>query len=339
MRRLLLLVVFLVLSFAIQAQCYEGNVKEANTYYNNGEYKEAKRLYETALKCSDVVRYENGKAAREGVRKCNDKLTGVKPVTPSPKPIHQPEEPPMDIVFKTITVGGLSFNMVYVEGGTFKMGCAGDGGEKCGSEEVPAHDVTLSSYYIGETEVTQALWKAVMGKGSDTENKWSEEDGLGDGFPAYYIRYMDALSFIRRLNRMTGMRFRLPTEAEWEYAARGGNRSKGYKYSGGNEAGEVATLWNNADKKCNVVKKRKCNELGLYDMSGNLWEWCSDWFGKYGADAQNNPKGPGSSDKGRVLRGGSHVTNSYYCRVVFRAYLEETDDCSNENGFRLVLEQ
>ena len=224
------------------------------------------------------------------------------------------------------SVNGVLFKMIEVEGGSFIMGSP-DSDSDAYSDEKPAHQVTLSSYYIGETEVTQALWQAVMGG-----NPSFYTDDLQR--PVECVSWNDCHTFISKLNELTGERFRLPTEAEWEYAARGGKESKGYKYSGSNTIGDVAWYWDNSSM-TNTVKTKQPNELGIYDMSGNVHEWCSDWYGSYSSSAQTNPTGP-SSGSYRVLRGGSWGSGyAWYCRVVYRSY--DSPDCrSNRIGFRLV---
>lgn len=218
---------------------------------------------------------------------------------------------------KVFTVNGVSFKMIAVEGGTFTMGATAEqtGAE---SDESPTHQVTLSPYYIGETEVTQALWKAVTGY-SPTANgsSWSSSYGLGDSYPAYLISYDDVIAFITKLNGLTGMAFRMPTEAEWEYAARGGNKGKACLYSGSNTIGDVAWYSSNSGSATHPVATKSPNELGLYDMSGNLWEWCSDWYGSYTSASQTDPAGP-STGSSRVLRGGSWYIIASNCRVAFR---------------------
>lgn len=248
------------------------------------------------------------------------------------------EEPPMsgdiDVEFKMFTVNGVSFKMIAVEGGTFTMGATA---EQIGarSEESPSHQVTLSPYYIGETEVTQALWEAVTGYSPTADVSWTSHYGLGDSYPAYYISYNDVKNFIAKLNEMTGMVFRMPTEAEWEYAARGGNKSKSYLYSGGNSIGDVAWVSSNSGGKTNLVGTKSPNELGLYDMSGNVWEWCSDWFGSYSSANQTDPTGP-SSGKLRIMRGGSWPYNGARCRVAYRGYIGESY-CDYDCGVRLAF--
>jgi formylglycine-generating enzyme required for sulfatase activity len=187
--------------------------------------------------------------------------------------------------------------MVLVKGGTFTMGCTAEQGSDCFDWEKPAHKVTLSDFYIGKYEVTQAQWIAVMGSNpsrfSDCEN-----------CPVEWVSWEDVQDFIQKLNTKTGLNYRLPTEAEWEYAARGGAQSWGYKYSGSNNVDEVAWFSDNSGKKTHPVGTKKANELGIYDMSGNVWEWCYDWYGYYSSEAKTNPKGASSASL-RVLRGGS----------------------------------
>ena len=205
--------------------------------------------------------------------------------------VQQPVQPAVspattDSPVETFTVNGVSFNMVRVEGGTFQMGSR---------YERPEHQVTLSTYSIGETEVTQALWETVMGS---NPSNWK-----GENLPVESVNWKDCQVFIKKLNKLTKRKFRLPTEAEWEYAARGGNKSRGYKYAGSNTIDDVAWYKDNSGEQTHQVKAKRANELGLYDMSGNVEEWCQDWYGGYSSDAQINPTGPGSTSY-RVIRGG-----------------------------------
>ena len=227
----------------------------------------------------------------------------------------------------TFTVNGVSFEMVYVEGGTFDMGATTEQGSDADSDEKPVHSVTLSGYYIGKCEVTQELWEAVMGS--------NPSNFKGAQNPVERVSWNDCQKFISRLNSLTGRTFRLPTEAEWEYAARGGNKSRHYKYSGSGNIGDVAWHDGNSGSKTHAVGSKTANELGIYDMSGNVYEWCSDWYGGYSAGAQTNPQGP-SSGSGRVLRGGSWYDYARYCRVSFRN-ASGPDGSSISYGLRLVL--
>lgn len=235
---------------------------------------------------------------------------------------------------RTFNVKGVSFTMIAVEGGTFFMGSKGSEAEK---DEKPVHEVTLSDYHIGQTQVTQALWQAVM------DNNPSEFKGAN--LPVEMVSWNDCQTFIQNLNSLTGQRFRLPTEAEWEFAARGGRKSLGFEYSGSNNIDEVAwyadnsytrTGWlgNKKDQQPHPVATKAPNELGIYDMSGNVWEWCQDWYGIYNSSAQTNPQGPlgGSS---RVLRGGSWILNARYCRSSYRGSGAPTS--RDYLGLRLAL--
>ncbi len=242
----------------------------------------------------------------------------------------------MDSSNLTITVNGVTFTMVRVEGGTFTMGATA---EQTGAYnfEKPAHRVTLSDYYIGQTEVTQGLWKAVMGYSPTTVygDGWTSALGLGDNYPAYCISYNDVLSFISKLNSLTGLTFRMPTEAEWEYAARGGNKSKGYLYSGGNTLDNVGWYWDNSNRTTHPVAQKSANELGLYDMSGNVWEWCSDWYGSYSSSSLTKPTGP-STGSYRVKRGGGWGNVATDCRVAYRLSNSPSDG-NYGSGVRLAF--
>ena len=242
---------------------------------------------------------------------------------------------------KTITVNGVSFKMVKVAGGTFQMGATSEQGSDAIYSESPVHSVTLSDYWIGETEVTQALWYAVMGhKPTSGGSQWSSSDGLGDDYPVYYVNWNDCQEFIARLNQLTGKSFRLPTEAEWEFAARGGNSSLGYKYAGSNTIDEVAWYASNyasiSNSPIHPVATKSPNELVLYDMSGNVYEWCQDyWYDTYSSSDQTNPSGP-SSGTDRVIRGGSWCNSAKRCRVSSRDFHDPSLRCNNI-GLRLVL--
>ena len=224
---------------------------------------------------------------------------GVTP-TPTPNPASQD---------RTFTVGGVTFKMIAVEGGTFTMGATSEQGSDADSCEKPTHSVTLSSYSIGETEVTQALWQAVMGS--------NPSYFYGSKRPVECVSWNDCQDFIRKLNALTGENFRLPTEAEWEYAARGGNKSRGYKYAGSNTIDNVAWYGDKFGSYTHNVATKSPNELGLYDMSGNVWEWCQDWYDSYSSGSQTNPTGP-SSGSHRVRRGGGWGYDAWDCRVSYR---------------------
>ncbi len=284
---------------------------------------------------------------------------------------------------QTITVKGVTFKMIRVQGGTFTMGATPEQGSDALKDAKPAHRVTLTSYYIGETEVTQQLWEAVMGsnpsrfaaKKTDvsrssydafvadakqlntkrpgtvripTRQEWDAAMVTIKGSlkrPVEQVSWDDCQIFIQKLNQLTGKNFRLPTEAEWEFAARGGNKSRGYKYSGSNDINSVAWCWENAGKDLDKtdpnrgthdVKTKQPNELGLYDMTGNVYEWCQDWYnGSYSSSSQSNPTGP-TSGSCRVERGGSWVEDASCCHVARRgsSFPYEMGDAL---GLRLAL--
>ena len=229
---------------------------------------------------------------------------------------------------QTFTVKGVSFTMIAVEGGTFQMGATSEQGSDAGYDESPVHSVTLSDYHIGETEVTQELWQAVMGSNPSSFSGYPQR-------PVERVSWNDCQTFIEKLNQLTGKNFRLPTEAEWEYAARGGDKSLNYKYSGSDIVGVVAWYDGNSNDRTHDVKTKQANELGIYDMSGNVWELCQDWKGSYSSGSQTNPTGP-SSGSGRVLRGGSWCSNAGRCRVSSRG-ISGPDRRDNYSGLRLVL--
>ena len=231
--------------------------------------------------------------------------------------------------------------MVFVQGGTFTMGCTDEQGSDCESNEKPAHQVTLSDYYIGKYEVTQGFWKKVMG------NNPSNFKYCGDDCPVENVSWDDCQIFINKLNQLTGKRFRLPTEAEWEYAARGGNKANYQtKYAGSNALGEVSWYYQNCDVKytggyedngrklgTHTVGTKKPNALGIYDMSGNVWELCNDWYGDYSSGGVTNPKGAATGYL-RVFRGGSWYSSGH--RVSNRP-TNNPSHSNNDHGIRLVF--
>ena len=258
-----------------------------------------------------------------------------KPAVTKPKPAAKPKAKPKPAPRRNSTshsgstvslsaeLNKLINNMVYVSGGTFIMG----GDES--SDQTPTHSVTLSSYYICKYEVTQALWRAVMGS---NPSKFK-----GDNLPVEQVSWNDCQTFINRLNNYTGRNFRLPTEAEWEFAARGGNYSRHYKYSGSNHIDDVAWYTDNSGNRTHPVGTKQANELGLYDMSGNVWEWCSDWYGSYSSYSQSNPTGA-TSGFGRVERGGNWCGLARYCCSSHRSYYAPGNSF-DDLGLRLVLSQ
>ena len=246
------------------------------------------------------------------------------PAKPTPKPTLKPQtRATWNQSTNTLNVNGISYRMIPVQGGTFQMG-SNDGED----DEKPVHNVTLSSYYIGQTEVTQALWKAVMGS--------NPSHFKGDlQRPVENVSWEDCQKFIQKINRLTGLQFRLPTEAEWEYAARGGNKSRGYLYSGSNNLDVVAWYDKNSGLKPHPVGTKSPNELGLYDMSGNVYESCQDWYDGYSYNSQTNPTGP-SSGTHHVSRGGGWAHGFWGSRVSYRSFSDPKEPSSG-CGLRLAL--
>lgn len=236
---------------------------------------------------------------------------------------------------ETFTVNGVSFTMVGVEGGTFTMGITHDEVSHDNSyyatrSSIPAHQVTVSDFYIGETEVTQMLWNAVMGS----------YPGYFPGKPDHPVSgasWNECQAFIQKLNELTGKQFRMHTEAEWEYAALGGNKSQGYKYAGSDNIDEVAWYVNNSFKDycTRPVAYKKPNELGIYDMTGNIHEWCQDWYGAFPETSKTNPTGPATGTN-RVARGGGWDSKTYNCVIKYR-YSAPPTFKSGHFGLRLAL--
>ncbi len=272
--------------------------------------------------------------------KAKPKVENTKPkskLKPKPKPrtlptfIPQSSAQPTSLIIPQLQaeLNKLINNMVYVSGGTFTMGATSEQGGDAYDDEKPTHRVTLRSFYLCKYEVTQALWIAVMGENPSYFK--------GNNLPVEQVSWNECQTFISRLNNLTGKNFRLPTEAEWEYAARGGNRSCGYKYSGSNNLSDVAWYTDNSGSKTHPVGSKSPNELGLYDMSGNVWEWCSDWYGTYCSSSLTHPTGP-SSGSGRVGRGGSWDFDAWFCRSSYR-FGSTPDDSGSYLGLRLALSQ
>lgn len=290
----------------------------------------------------------------------------VAPSSPKTDPGVQRSPRNSDVVI--FTIGRVRFKMVRVMGGTFMMGATKEQNKDCWEDEEPEHMVTLDNYYIAETLITQALWEEIM---KSNPSNWK-----GDNLPVERVSFVDVQEFVGKINRLTSEHFRLPTEAEWEYAARGGNRSCGYMYSGSNSIDDVAWYWknsgdnylegtdndrevknagsffsrllsrkdtvgniveliNNNNCRTHPVKEKKPNELGVFDMSGNVWEWCSDRYGKYQSLPQINPRGPKQGSY-RVCRGGGWFSNINRCRVSDR--LRRSPKFRGDYiGFRLAM--
>lgn len=226
---------------------------------------------------------------------------------------------------RTYTAKGVTFTMIKVPGGTFTMGATDEQGNYVNNDWFPLLSVTLSSYWIGQTEVTQELWTAVMGSNPSYFK--------GDNLPVESFSWEDCQEFIAKLNALTGEKFRLPTEAEWEYAARGG-KSGGTMYAGSNDISSVAWYSDNSSDQTHQVGTKAANRLGIYDMSGNVWEWCQDWYADYDAAEQTNPQGP-AYDSYCVVRGGSWDNDAGDCRVWNRS-LDSPSGSYSGLGLRLA---
>lgn len=227
----------------------------------------------------------------------------------------------------TLCCEGVEFKMIYVEGGRFTMGATSEQGNDICLDEVPIHSVILSDFWIGETVVTQELWEKIMGNNPSYFK--------GAQLPVESVSWHDVNKFMEKINLKTGKKFRLLTEAEWEFAARGGNKSCHYKYSGSNDAQEVGWTINNSDLRTHEVKNKQCNELGIYDMTGNVWEWVSDWKGQYSLDSQIDPQGPKTGEE-KECRGGAWLNHEIHLRVAQRNG-NKPDTSVYYIGFRLAL--
>jgi formylglycine-generating enzyme required for sulfatase activity len=218
--------------------------------------------------------------------------------------------------------------MVGVQGGSFYMGATIEQVRQADVDEQPCHNVAISSFRIGQTEVTQGLWKAVMGK-NNNPSKFKDDDQ-----PVEFVTWNDCQEFIKKLNEITGLKFRLPSEAEWEYAARGGNITRQYTFPGSDNA--MAVAWNaHNTKQPQTVGRKLPNELGLYDMGGNVAEWCDDWYASYLPVDMTNPQGP-SRGSNKVIRGSFWEDGMRYCRPSYRDS-KSTSFKSYNIGFRLAL--
>ena len=238
----------------------------------------------------------------------------------------------------TETAWDINMKMIWVEGGDFLMGCTSEQSD-CGADEQNVRRVTVDGFYIGMLEVTQSQWEKVVGITiSQQRNKKGADyslQGVGSDYPMYYVSWDEAMEFCRLLSNKTGLTYTLPTEAQWEYAARGGNKNEGAKYAGTNMIDAVAWYSNNSGSTTHIVGSKRANALGIYDMSGNVWEWCKDWYANsYASYYTNNPTGP-SSGTYRVIRGGGWSSNNPSCRIADRD--NRSYDYRGSNlGFRVV---
>ena len=250
-------------------------------------------------------------------------LLTISPVSAKPNAI------PDSLQVLRFEVNGVPFSMQRVEGGVFVMGGTREQHREATSTDLPAHTVALNAYYIGHTEVTQALWQTVM------QEEPIMFEGYNPNLPVTNVSWFDCQLFIHRLDSITNMKFRLPTEAEWEFAARGGNNSQEYRFAGSNIADSVGWILNNAGFHKHTVGKKVPNELGLYDMTGNVSEWCEDWYAPYELGTEPNPKGPNTGTE-KIVRGSSFDNCAANCHISHR-YLQSPTQTTNYCGLRLAL--
>ena len=285
-------------------ECYDGSLKRGLIALNEKDFDKAIKTWQVALDNCEPDRDQRN-TLNNYIEKARLRLNTTTPVTLY---VSEPE-------------------MVFVKGGSFQMG-SNSGLE----DEKPVHSVTLSSYYIGKYEITQKQWRDVMG----SDLPLLVFKGCDD-CPVEKLNYEEVQTFLAQLNAATGKNYRLPTEAEWEFAERGGNASKNFTYSGSNEISEVAWYKDNSESKTHPVGKRKVNELGIYDMTGNVWEWCSDWYDAnyYSTSPTQNPicSVIGSN---HVARGGSWINTPVDCRITHRHGYTPSHRVSNL-GFRVAL--
>ena len=286
----------------------------------------------------DGYESEEGTVKIKASAPSNLQITLTKEAMATQSTVSQPTVAQRHVVQAPVTNGnnisipvkdGISIDMVRVEAGTFTMGATPEMKDPYDWEK-PTHQVTLTNdYYIGKYEVTQALWQAVM----DNNPSYFK----GDDLPVEKVSWDDCQEFISKLNSITGKTFRIPTEAEWEYAARGGNKSRGNQYSGSSNLSDVAWYKDNSNSKNHTVGSKQANELGIYDMSGNVMEWCQDLYGKYSSSSQTNPTGA-NNGYSRVIRGGSWYFTARDCRSSYRDK-DAPDNRYNNLGLRLVLSE
>ncbi len=340
MKRIL---IFLLIPFwGITVYGQEGYLEylqAANTCFEQGDYECAKKKYEAyrasagsnaqdissqitkSEKCLEIIILADDYFKEEEYAEAGKRYAKVLEINPLDAYVKRQYDL-CNAVFQ-----GIFSNMVYVEGGTFIMGCTSEQGRNCNSDEKPSHLVTVGNFYISKYEVTQRQWKLVMGS-----NPSSFDD---DEFPVEKVSWYDVQVFISKLNEFTGKKYRLPTEEEWEFAARGGNKSQGYRYSGGNNIDKVAWYENNSKYRTHPVGLKSPNELDLYDMSGNVLEWCNSCYSSYSSSTQANPQGPSTGLDG-VIRGGCWFAPARGCRVSFR-YSSDPGVSYYYLGFRLCL--
>jgi formylglycine-generating enzyme required for sulfatase activity len=317
-------------------EAYQKEYSEAEKYFSVQDYEGAKYKYMQTL---SIIPYDDESDKKETItqriRYCDNKIKEAEAqkererIAREQREQEEREQKAKEESSSITKVTELDIPMIHVIGGTFTMGCTSEQGYDCETDEKPAHQVEMDNFYIGKYEITQAQWKAVMG--------YNPSKFKGDDLPVENVSWHEAQEFILKLNNQTTYRqYRLPTEAEWEYAARGGAQSRGYKYSGSNIVNEVAWYKDNSGGHTYPTGRKRANELGIYDMSGNVREWCSDWYGEYDSSSQINPQGAYSGSD-RVSRGGSWYRKDINCRVTFRGN-RNPDNRYEYIGFRVAVD-
>lgn len=360
LRYIFLCVILLTAATIVYSQSWDMFFDKGKEHYDKGNYEKAIENFELYLKYETANPKAEAKQLLEQAKKrlaekaespTNAEQVAPADITqltekPSPKVTEQPTQAEQSHEEYFIeTAFGLNMKMIYVEGGTFMMGNESIGAP---NSERPLHKVTLDSFYIAEFEVTQGDWRKIAGNPKTKIQRTvkllnkllvsglNEKIAIGDDYPMFFIDYDEAMEFCKRLSEKSGRKYRLPTEAEWEFAARGGNNSKGYIYSGSNNVDEVAWYKDNkGTTQYHLVGQKRANELGLHDMSGNVSEWCLDHYDEnfYKRSPENNPINYGIMEK--VIRGGHSLGYSNQSRVTFRDYSFSMNS-SSDIGFRVV---
>ena len=298
----------------VKRQQKQQTTVNSNKSANDAARKRAEANRREQERQNELRQEQLRKEQEERLAKLNSPVIGTSTYTP---------------IVNTYTVDGITFQMVEVRGGTFHMGHTSEQ-EVVGPNETPVHEVTLSNYYIGQTEVTQALWQAIMGNNPSRY--------IGSNLPVHKVSWNDCQDFIMRLNQKTGKHFRLPTESEWEFAARGGIKSQGTQFSGAYSINNCAWYEGNSGNTPHPVATKQPNELGIYDMNGNASEWCQDWYGGYSSTQKyKDPIGPNSGSS-RVIRGGAWFAAASLCRVSRRNAYKPDEDITS-GGLRLALSE
>ena len=333
----------------VYSQSWDMFLDKGKELYEQGNYEKAIENLELYLKyettnpkaeAKQLLEQAKKKLAEKAETPTNAEQVTQAEIAPptektSPKVTEQPtqaEQPHEEYFIETAL--GLNMKMIYVEGGTFRMG----NNKSTNLLDRPSHKVSVDSYYISTFEITQYQWYQIMGTTIHQQSSKAGRElilGEGDNYPMYYISHKESEDFCQKLSRITGKLYRLPTEAEWEFAATGGNKSKGYEFSGSNNIDTVAWYRDNSNSQTHPVGQKQANELGLHDMSGNVMEWCSDWIDLYQINDNHNPKGSPHGDY-KSIRGGSWISEYWKGPAVYYRNCWEPMKRGYNLGFRVV---